>query len=120
MSSRVILIGALALSLAATATLAFLYRSTSAAMDKLEAERAAICNTRASRLTSLVADKSDLDLRLQVKPLADQFVSKMCLGTPTPVNIDDANRCWADTGSESCYRVIAEKLQPLYAARGWR
>lgn len=87
---------------------------------QLEHERDAICNSRASRLSSIIADESDLGLRTQIRSLVDQFVSHMCLGTYDPVNFNEADRCWVQTGNEECYRPVAVMLQPLYAARGWR
>lgn len=110
----------LAVSLAGAGALAFMYRSAVAGRAQLEHERDAICNSRASRLSSIIADESDLGLRTQIRSLVDQFVSHMCLGTYDPVNFNEADRCWVQTGNEGCYRPVAVMLQPLYAARGWR
>jgi len=97
-----------------------MYRAASTSQRQLENERAAVCNSHASRLTAIVADTSDVDLRTRVKLLTDQFVSQMCLGTPAPVELGEADRCWAETGKESCYRPVAEKLQPVFVGRGWK
>lgn len=118
MSSRVILGGLLVLSLGAVAILAVLYRGASSRQAQLESEKASICNSHASRLATILADGTDL--RAQLRPIADQFISQMCLGTPTPLGTDNGNVCWVETGKDSCFRPVGEKLLPMYSARGWK